>query len=184
MSAVARLDNPGRRGEGGGGSLLVLGIDPGTYVTGVGAVEREDDGCALRMSGALRAPRSASLPERLAWLHERLERTVRDVKPDFVAIETPFVSRNAKAALAVGQAQAAAMIAAAARGVPVALYTPGEVKKAVADHGGASKEQVRDMARALLGMDEPPETTDAADALAVAICHINGSLIHEVEMWE
>ena len=147
-------------------------------------MEREDDGCSLRMSDALRAPRSASLAERLAWLHERLERTIRELKPDCAAIETPFVSRNAKAALAVGQAQAAAMIAAAASGVPVALYTPGEVKKAVADHGGASKEQVRDMARALLGMDEPPATTDAADAIAVAICHINGSLIGEVEMWE
>ena len=183
MPSDSSLEDPGRRGSGR--NLLVLGIDPGTYVTGIGAVEREDDDvCSLRMSAALRAPRSASLPERLAWLHERLERTIRELKPDCAAIETPFVSRNAKAALAVGQAQAAAMIAAAARGVPVALYTPGEVKKAVADHGGASKEQVREMARALLGMDEPPETTDAADAIAVAICHINGSLISEVEMWE
>ena len=151
---------------------------------GIGAVEREDDGCSLRMSATLRAPRSASLAERLAWLHERLERTIRELKPDCAAIETPFVSRNAKAALAVGQAQAAAMIAAAANGVPVATYAPSEVKKAVADHGGASKEQVQEMARATLGLSAPPQPADVADALAVAICHINGSLIHDVEMWE
>lgn len=163
---------------------LVLGIDPGTYSMGLGAVERADDRFAARLAAALSPPRSASLAERLAWLHERLERTIRELKPDCVAIETPFVSRNVKAALAVGQAQAAAMIAAAANGVPVATYAPSEVKKAVADHGGASKEQVQEMARATLGLSAPPQPADVADALAVAICHINGSLIHDVEMWE
>ena len=179
----------GRDSDDGGAAAarrsLVLGIDPGTYSMGVGAVERdEDDRFALRMSDTLSPPRSAALAERLAWLHARLERTIRELKPDCVAVETPFVSRNVKAALAVGQAQAAAMIAAAANGVPVAFYTPSEVKKAVADHGGASKEQVQEMARATLGLREPLEPSDAADAAAVAICHINGSLIHDVEMWE
>ena len=164
--------------------MLVLGIDPGTYSAGVGAVERADDGYSPRMSAVLAPPRAAPLAERLAWLHDRLRRTIQDVRPDFVAIETPFVARNVKTALAVGQAQAAAMIAAAALGSPVALYTPSEVKKAVADHGGASKDQVREMARALLGISEPLESADAADALAVAICHINSSLIQEVEMRE
>ena len=164
--------------------MLVLGVDPGTYSMGVGAVERDGDRYSPRMSASLSPPRSASLPERLAWLHDSLERAVRELNPDFVAIETPFVSRNVKTALAVGQAQAAAMIAAAGRGTPVALYSPSEVKKAVADHGGASKDQVREMARALLGIAEPLESADAADALAVAICHINNSLIQEVEMWE
>ncbi len=163
---------------------VVLGVDPGTYSMGVGAVEREDDRCVLRLSDALKPPRSASLPERLAWLSDRLDRLIRELKPDCVAIETPFVSRNVKAALAVGQAQAAAMIAAAANGVPVASYSPSEVKKAVADHGGASKEQVQEMTRALLGLAEPLEPADRADAAAVAVCHLNRSLIHEVEMRE
>ena len=163
---------------------VVLGVDPGTYSMGVGAVEREGDSRSLRFSDALRPPRSAALPERLAWLSERLDRLIRELKPDCVAIETPFVSRNVKAALAVGQAQAAAMIAAAANGVPVASYTPSEVKKAVADHGGASKEQVREMTRALLGLDEALEPSDRADAVAVAVCHLNGDPISELEMWE
>ena len=164
--------------------MLVLGIDPGTYSMGVGAVERDGDGDGYspRMSATLAPPRSLPLAERLAWLHERLRETIGEIRPDCVAIETPFVSRNVKTALAVGQAQAAAMIAAA--GVPVSLYAPSEVKKAVADHGGASKDQVREMTRALLGIAEPMESADAADALAVAICHINSSLIHEVEMRE
>ena len=151
---------------------------------GVGAVERDGDhdGYMPRMSATLSPPRALPLAERLAWLHGRLSETIGEVRPDFVAIETPFVSRNVKTALAVGQAQAAAMIAAA--GVPVSLYAPSEVKKAVADHGGASKDQVREMTRALLGIAEPMESADAADALAVAICHINSNLIHEVEMRE
>ena len=164
--------------------MLVLGIDPGTYSAGAGAVERDGDGYSPRLSATLSPPRSLPLAERLAWLHGRLRETIGEIRPDFVAIETPFVSRNVKTALAVGQAQAAAMIAAAALGVPVSLYAPSEVKKAVADHGGASKDQVREMTRALLGIAEPMESADAADALAVAICHINSSLIHEVEMRE
>ena len=164
--------------------MLVLGIDPGTYGMGVGAVERDGDRYSPRMSAALSPPCAAPLPERLAWLHGNLRRTIQEIRPDCAAIETPFVSRNVRTALAVGQAQAAAMIAAAELGVPVALYAPAEIKKAVADHGGASKDQVREMTRALLGIADPLDDDNAADALAVAVCHINNSLIQEVEMWE
>ena len=104
--------------------------------------------------------------------------------PEVVAIESPFVSRNVKAAVAVGQAQAVAMIAAASHGVPVATYAPREVKKAVTDYGGSSKEQVQGMVQALLGLSEPLEPPDKADALAVAICHIQSTQTVGIEMWE
>ncbi len=151
---------------------------------GIGAVEYGGDDYTLTLSEALAPPRKAEIAERLRWLHGRLDQIVRDLKPDFVAIETPFVSRNVKAAMAVGQAQAAAMIAAASNGVPVASYAPSEVKKAVTDYGGASKAQVQEMVQSLLGLDEPLEPPDRADALAVAICHISSSQMTEIEMWE
>jgi crossover junction endodeoxyribonuclease RuvC len=155
--------------------LLVLGIDPGTYSMGVGAVEVDGDQYAVTLSTALSPPRKAEIAERLAWLHEQLDSIVKDLNPEVVAIESPFVSRNVKAAVAVGQSQAVAMIAAASHGVPVATYAPREVKKAVTDYGGSSKEQVQEMVKVLLDLQEPPQPSDAADALAVAICHINAS---------
>ena len=164
--------------------MLVLGIDPGTYRMGIGAVDTDGDDYALTLSDALTAPRKANLAERLSWLHGRLTAIVGDLGPDVVAIESPFVARNVKAAVAVGQAQAVAMIAAAAHGVPVATYAPREVKKAVTDHGGSSKEQVQDMVQAMLGLSERLEPPDRADALAVAICHIQSTRGAEIEMWE
>ena len=151
---------------------------------GVGAVDTDGDDYALTLSDALSAPRKADLANRLTWLHTRLCEIVDDLKPDVVAVESPFVSKNARAAVAVGQAQAVAMIAAAAHGVPVATYAPREVKKAVTDHGGSSKEQVQDMVQAMLGLSERLDPPDRADALAVAICHIQSTRGAEIEMWE
>ena len=151
---------------------------------GVGAVDTDGDDYALTLSDALTPPRKAGLPERLDWLHGRLSEIVGDLSPDVVAIESPFVARNVKAAVAVGQAQAVAMIAAASHSVPVATYAPREVKKAVTDHGGSSKEQVQDMVQAMLGLSERLEPSDRTDALAVAICHIQSTRGAEIEMWE
>ena len=155
--------------------MLVVGVDPGTIKMGVGAVLSDDDNLTLAYSELLSPPRSAPLADRLAWLHDRMSRTLEDLMPSVVAIEQPFVARNVKAALAVGQAQAVAMIAAARLKIPVAGYSPSEVKKAVTDYGGSSKEQVQQMVSVLLGIDEILEPPDRADALAVAICHINRS---------
>ena len=135
-------------------------------------------------SDVLSPPRSASLSDRLAWIHDRMVQIIDELKPTVVAIEQPFVSRNVKAAMAVGQAQAVAMIAASHRNIPVVNYSPREVKKAVTDHGGSSKEQVQGLVGVLLGLSEPLEPSDRADALAVAICHINNSLMVDVEMRE
>ena len=164
--------------------MLVLGIDPGTYNMGVGAVEVDGDRYVVTLSTALSPPRKAGIAERLAWLHERMDAIVQDLNPEVVAIESPFVSRNVKAAVAVGQSQAVAMIAAASHGVPVATYAPREVKKAVTDYGGSSKEQVQGMVQTLLGLSEPLEPADKADALAVAICHIHSTQTVGIEMWE
>ena len=164
--------------------MLALGIDPGTYRMGVGAVESDGDDYTLALSEVLAPPRRAELAERLLWLHERLDAIIGETAPDVVAVESPFVGRNVKAAIAVGQAQAVAMMAAAARGVPVASYSPGEVKKAVTDHGGSSKEQVQEMVGAMLGLDEVPGPSDRADALAVAICHLSAARELDIEMWE
>ena len=142
---------------------------------GVGAVAVEGDEYTVTLSTALSPPRRAGIAERLAWLHARMDAIVRDLKPEVVAIESQFVSRNVKAAVTVGQAQAVAMIAAAAHGAPVATYAPREVKKAVTDYGGSSKEQVQAMVQATLGLSEPLDPPDRADALAVALCHIHST---------
>ena len=164
--------------------MLVLGVDPGTYKMGIGLVESDGESYSLRLSDALSPPRKAELAARLGWLHSRLEELVAEIRPDVVAVESPFVGRNIKAAISVGQAQAVAMVAAASHGIPVSMYAPREVKKAVTDNGGSSKEQVQDMVQFLLDLPDPLEPSDRADAAAVAICHINNVQTHDIEMWE
>ncbi len=155
--------------------MRVLGVDPGTIRTGVGVVDLAGDEAACVTSETLSAPSRASLPERLATMLDGLDGLIERFRPDVVALEQPFAGRNARTALAIGQAQGIAMAAAARRGIPVASYAPSAVKHAVADHGGASKDQVRDMVQVVLGLAEPPDSLDAADALAVALCHVNAA---------
>lgn len=164
--------------------MLVLGVDPGTFKTGVGVVALKGGDMTMKHSDVLSPPRSHALSDRLAWIHDRLIRLIDELGPSVVAIEQPFVARNVKAAMAVGQAQAVAMIAASHSHVQVVGYSPREVKKAVTDHGASSKEQVQAMVGVLLGLDGPLEPSDRADALAVAICHINNTLSTDVEMRE
>ena len=164
--------------------MLVMGIDPGTHRMGVGLVESEGDAYFLRHSDALSPPRNADLSARLGWLHVRLAELIAEVRPDVVAVESPFVGRNIKAAIAVGQSQAVAMVAAATHGIPVSTYAPREVKKAVTDNGGSSKEQVQEMVQFLLDLEDPLQSSDRADAAAVAICHINNAQTLDIEMWE
>ncbi|HAL47728.1 MAG: crossover junction endodeoxyribonuclease RuvC [SAR202 cluster bacterium] len=164
--------------------MLVVGVDPGTFKMGVGAVRSDGGDLILTHSDVLSPKRSASLSERLAWLHSKLAELLETLRPEVLAIEQPFVSRNVRAAMAVGQAQAVAMIAAADLAIPVATYAPREVKKAVTDYGGSSKEQVQEMVRVLLDLPDEIESSDRADALAVAICHINSSQVYDVSMRE
>ena len=153
--------------------VRILGVDPGTYKMGVGVVDSDGAGLRVAYSGVLVPKRGDTIPKRLHFLHTRLLDLIRDWAPSEVAIEEPFVADNRRAAMAIGHAQAVAMVAAAHYELPVTNYAPRQVKQAVTDYGGSSKEQVQEMVKVLLGLDAPPESSDAADALAVAICHIN-----------
>jgi len=152
--------------------MRILGIDPGTITMGYGVVEAKDDEVTMVDCSALTAPQPASIGERLNYLHQRLLEIVSRYQPDVVAIEQPFVSKNVKSALAIGMAQAIAMLAAASKGIPIYEYTPAQVKQRVTNYGGSSKEQVQEMVKLQLGLAEVPQPNDAADALAVALCHL------------
>jgi len=157
--------------------VTILGIDPGTHFMGVGVLSSDDNGDDVRClhAGVLTAARKDPIYKRLHQLHARLLEVLAEWRPDAVAMEQPFASKNVGAALAIGQAQAAAMIAAASVGLDVATYAPAQVKSAVTDHGGSSKEQVQEMVRILLRLPPEPIAEDASDALAVALCHVHAS---------
>ena len=155
--------------------MRVLGIDPGTYKMGVGIVNAFGDDISLEHFEVLSPKKHDSLAERLYFLYSKLSEIISEVKPTEVAIEEPFAARNVKAAMAIGQAQAIAMVAAAQNGLSVSNYAPSQVKQSVTDYGGSSKEQVQEMVSVLLGIDSLTDSFDASDALAVAICHINAS---------
>ena len=151
--------------------MKILGIDPGTVVMGYGVIESEDDEIALVDFGAITARQRTDISQRLHQLYTELIDVILRYRPDVVAVETPFVSKNVKSAMAIGRAQAIALLAAAGKGIPTYEYPPAKVKQRVANYGASSKEQVQEMVRLLLGLTEIPRPNDAADALAVAICH-------------
>ena len=152
--------------------VLVIGIDPGVATTGYGLVQEAQDGSLEMVTyGAIETPAGMPLPERLLLLHSKLSELLLLHHPDSGAVEKLFFQRNVRTAMAVGQGRGVALLALAQAGLPVAEYTPLEVKQAVVGYGGADKNQVQQMVRALLGLDDIPRPDDAADALAVAICH-------------
>ena len=162
--------------------MLVLGIDPGTYKMGVGVVESDGGELRLACSLVLAPKRRDTLPQRLYYLYAGLSDLIGRLRPTEMAVEEPFAARNVRSALAIGQAQAVAMVAAAEKGLPVWSYAPTQVKQSVTDHGGSSKEQVQEMVSVLLRLDSIPGSTDASDALAVAICHINASGARQLDI--
>lgn len=153
--------------------MRILGIDPGTVVMGYGVIESGDDGITLIDYGALTAPERSPIGERLSYLYRQLVEIVARHQPDVAAIEQPFFAQNAKSALAIGRAQAVAILAAANQAIPTYEYTPAQVKQRVANYGAGSKEQIQEMVRLQLGLAEAPQPADAADALAVALCHLS-----------
>ena len=152
--------------------MKVLGIDPGTLVMGYGVIESQDDEMSLSDFGALYCPERFSIGERLSHLYNGLLAVIERHHPDAVAVEQPFIAKNVRSALAIGRAQAIALLAAAGRGIPAYEYTPAQIKQRVANYGASSKEQIQEMVRLQLGLAEVPQPNDAADALAVAICHL------------
>ena len=152
--------------------MRILGIDPGTVTMGYGVIESEEDKIALVDCGVLVCPARSPIGERLSYLYDGLLEVISRCQPDVVAIEQPFMAKNVQSALAIGRAQAVAILAAAKRGIPAYEYTPTQVKQRVADYGASSKEQIQEMVRLQLELPQVPQPSDAADALAVAICHL------------
>lgn len=158
----------------GASPQVVLGIDPGLRVCGWGVVQGTTARASLVECGVIRPRPKDSLPGRLFTIHETISNLIARHAPSELAIEDPFVGSVAPAsALAIGQARAVAMLAAAQAGIEVALYPPASVKLAVSGYGQSDKRQVQAMVRALLDLDAAPEPADAADALAVALCHLS-----------
>jgi crossover junction endodeoxyribonuclease RuvC len=154
--------------------MRVLGIDCGTEYTGFGVVEMASSGRLQCLAcGAIRLSTRDPLPSRLSLVYRRLEELIDAHQPDQVAIEDVFYALNAKSALKLGQVRGVAMLAAAVAGLEVAEYAPLSIKSAVVGYGRAEKHQVQQMVTRLLDLAEPPEPTDASDALAIAICHLH-----------
>jgi crossover junction endodeoxyribonuclease RuvC len=155
--------------------VIIFGIDPGSERTGYGCVETDGRRHRLVVFGSLSAPAGASFPDRLQVIHDGLSTLLAAHRPSCVAIENIFHAKNVRSALRLGHARGVALLAAASAGVPIAEYTPAEIKRAVVGFGRAEKQQVGQMVKLLLGLDAIPSPHDAADALAVAICHVHST---------
>jgi len=155
--------------------VRVFGIDPGSERTGYGCIETDGRRHLLVTCGAIAPPIRASFPERLRVIHAELGRLLAECRPESVAIENLFHAVNVRSALKLGHARGVAMLAAVEAGVTIAEYTPAEIKRAVVGFGRAEKPQVGRMVKLLLGLEAAPSPHDAADAIAVAICHIHSS---------
>lgn len=154
--------------------MLVIGIDPGTATTGYGLVREDEDGSLVKVDcGAILTPPDLTMPERLLELHRRLTDILLLHRPQSGAVEKLFFQRNVTTAISVGQGRGVVLLALAQCGIPVGEYTPLQVKQAVVGYGGADKNQIQQMVRAMLNLPEVPRPDDVADALAVAICHLH-----------
>ena len=153
--------------------MRVLGVDPGLTRCGLGVVDgKPGSALALVEGGVVRTDAAGGIGPRLLALEQEIERWLRDYRPDAVAVERVFSQHNVRTVMGTAQAGAVAIVAAARRGLPVATYTPSEVKAAVTGSGRADKAQMTVMVTRLLRMADPPRPADAADALGLAICHI------------
>jgi crossover junction endodeoxyribonuclease RuvC len=155
--------------------VRIVGIDPGSERTGYGCVETDGRRYHLVACGAITAIAGDAFPQRLARIHRELSRLISTCRPECVAVENLFHGVNARSALTLGHARGVAMLAAVEAGCEIVEYTPAEVKRAVVGYGRADKRQMQQMIKLLLGLDAPPSPHDAADALAVAICHLHST---------
>ena len=155
--------------------MRVLGIDPGSRVAGWAVVEMADNRLRAIAYGTVKSDTKQELPERLGGIYAEFEKIVKEHRPEELAVENVFVSVNARSALLLGQARAAAMLPGINEGLPVYEYTPMQVKKASTGAGAAGKEQVGIMVARLLGLKEAPKPEDVTDAISVAICHLHSS---------
>jgi crossover junction endodeoxyribonuclease RuvC len=156
--------------------MLVIGIDPGTAITGFGLVREEENGNLTVVDyGVIQTPAKMPMPERLLNLYRQLKEITLLHRPDNGAVEKLFFQTNVRTAISVGQGRGVAILALAEAEMPISEYTPNEIKQAIAGYGGADKAQMQYMVKAVLNLDEIPKPDDAADALAVAVCHIHSA---------
>jgi crossover junction endodeoxyribonuclease RuvC len=160
--------------------MIILGIDPGTAITGYGVVRQEGNHLKQLACGAIRTAADLPLPDRLHQIHLELKRLITEFQPDVVAVEELFFNKNVRTVMAVGQARGVVLLSAVTAGLAVAEYTPLQVKLAVVGYGRAEKAQVQEMVRVLLCLREIPKPDDAADALAIAICHAHSWKLGQV----
>jgi len=151
--------------------LIILGLDPGTAITGYGLINAEKGSYTLMDFGTFRTKAGEPAPDRLVKLYDQLDLYLQTHKPDHVAVEELFFNKNTTTAVPVGQARGVLLLACAKRGLPIAEYTPLQVKQSITGYGRAEKPQIQYMIARLLHMKEPPKNDDAADALAIAITH-------------
>jgi len=151
--------------------MIILGIDPGTAALGYGLVRGDKDNLKLVKYGCVTTESKQAMPLRLQTIHQEIKKLIQNYKPDQLAVEEIFFAKNSKTALKVGQARGVILLLGAEHRIPVFDYTPLQVKQSIASYGRADKEQVQRMVQLILKLKEPPKSDDAADALAVAICH-------------
>lgn len=160
--------------------MIILGVDPGTAITGYGLVQSDGDTLQLIAYGAITTPSDWKMPQRLQHIYAELVALIRTHQPTDAVIEKLFFSKNVRTALSVGQARGVALLAAAQAGLTIHEYTPLEIKQAVVGYGRAEKTQIQQMVRMLLQLDFIPQPDDAADALAVAICHAHSARMRRI----
>ena len=158
--------------------MIVLGVDPGTAITGYGIVSAEGDRLSLVACGAITTSPGQPLPERLLVIYRQLLTLFESYRPQAIAVEEVFFGRNVRTAIAVGHARGVVLLAAAQMDLPVFTYTPTAVKQAIIGYGRADKRQVQEMIRMLLALPNIPQPDDVADAVAVAISHIHMSQLN------
>ena len=153
--------------------MIILGIDPGTAVTGFGVIEVISNKLKLVDFGIIKTDRKHKLPIKLKTIYDGISEIIATHKPDYMAIEDVFYSENVKTALVIGHARGVSILAAINKEIPVGEYSPREVKQSVVGNGAAAKEQVAYMVKKILNLDGTPKPLDASDALGIAICHFN-----------
>ncbi|AEE91318.1 component of RuvABC resolvasome, endonuclease [Tepidanaerobacter acetatoxydans Re1] len=160
--------------------MLIMGVDPGIAISGYGIISNEQSNCYVVEYGVIRTPPKLAMPYRLKQIHEGYIELIQKYKPDVVAVEELFFNKNAKTIISVGQARGVAVLAAALSKIEVFEYTPLQVKQAVVGYGRADKQQVQQMIKTSFNLEELPKPDDAADALAVALCHMNSYKLRNI----
>lgn len=160
--------------------MLILGIDPGTAIVGFGVVLKEGNHLKKVAYGVIRTEAGLPMPRRLNQIYDQLREIIAQYNPDSIAVEQLFFNRNVTTNLTVGQARGVILLAAEQAGKEVAEYTPLQVKQAVVGYGRAEKKQIQEMVKMLLCLQEIPKPDDAADALAIAICHAHSCRMRQL----